>query len=244
MGLQAKSTVFAQDFRSISSTKEHTLGVLGETIDGRKYRYSLAGGATLAPGKVAVNADLVALHTNIAVGAAAAIGAKTVTVTLGATAMTESQYQDGYLTVNDATGEGINYLINNNPAADASASAVISLAEPVAVALVAATSEVTLKVNTYSGIVISAADQVDQAVGVPNVSITNAYYGWVQTHGECPVLADEAVSKGTQLEIGSSVPGAVEAVDEAAAVATTGVVGIASEALVDTEYRSVFLTLD
>jgi hypothetical protein len=239
MPLTAPRTVFEQDFRDISSTKQISLGAYGETRDGRGYRYVLAGGTTLDPGKVVINADLVSNHTNIVVAAAVAAGATKVTATLGATAATLDQYADGYLTVNDANGEGINYLISGHAAVASAGVITVNLVDPVKVALTTS-SEVTLKLNPWSGVVISIADQADQPVGVPNVSITNAYYGWVQTKGECAVLADEAVAKGLALTLGSSTVGSVEALDAAGEFQ----IGVASEALVDTEYRSAYLTID
>lgn len=240
MGLGTQSVVYAQDFRDISSTKQLSLGTKGVTRDGRIYRYALAGGVTLDPGKLCVNADLAANHTNIVVQTAAAIGATQVKATLGATAATLNQYADGYLTVNDATGEGINYLISGHAAAGSAGVITVNLAEPLKVALVASTSEVTLKANNWSGVVISIADQADQPVGVPNVTITAAYYGWLQTGGECAVLADEAVAKGLALTTGTGTVGAVEALDAAGEFQ----IGVASEALVDTEYRAAYLTID
>lgn len=228
-----------QDIRSTSATKNVEFGAVGVTSDGRVYRYAQAGATALDPGKLAVNADLVANHTNIAVAEAAAVGAKRVKVTLGATAATADQYQEGYLTVNDATGEGIQYKIASNPAIGSAQAGYIELDEPIRVALTTS-SEVTLKPNTYAGIVISATDQADQPVGVPNVTIPASNYGWVQTHGECAVLADEAVTKGLALTIGTGVAGAVEALDAAGEFQ----IGVASEALVDTEYRAAFLQMD
>jgi hypothetical protein len=228
-----------QDIRSISSTKQVELGAVGVTSDGRVFRYAKAGAVALDPGKLCVNADLVANHTNIVVAANVAVGDTKVTVTLGATAATADQYAEGYLTVNDAAGEGIQYKIASNGAAASAGVITVFLEEPIQVALTTS-SEVTLKPNTYAGIVISATDQADQPVGVPNVTITAAYFGWVQTRGECAVLADEAVTKGQTLTIGTGVAGAVEAAD----LIGEPTVGIASEALVDTEYRAAFLTLD
>jgi hypothetical protein len=239
MGLQRQRTVVAQDFRDISSTKQEMLGALSETADGRKYRYALAGAVALSPGKICVNADLVANHTDQNIAVSGVAGDTKVSLTLGATAAT-NQYQDGYLVINDATGEGINYLIAGHPAADSAGTLVVNLAEPLEAAVTATTTQYTLKANNYSGVVISIADQADQCVGVPNVAVTAAYYAWLQTHGECAVLADEAVTKGLALTIGSSTVGAVEALDAAG----EHQIGVASEALVDTEYRSAFLTID
>jgi hypothetical protein len=228
-----------QDARKLSSTRLHQIGSIAETADGRVYRYSRAAAVALDAGKLNINADLIANHTNCAVAAAVAVGATEVTATLGATAATLDQYRDGLLVVNDATGEGINYLINGNMAADSAGTIRVTLDEPIAVALTTS-SEVTLKYNTYDNVIISIADQADQPVGVNNIAVTASYYCWLQTRGECAVLADEAVTKGAILTIGSSTVGAVEAVDAVA----EPVVGVASEALVDTEYRSAFLMMD
>lgn len=239
MGLQATPTVFGQDFREISSTKNHRVGVKGETIDGRVYRYALAGGTTLAPGKLGVAATVDANVTNVTAAAAAAIGATSVTLDAGG-AITADTYADGYLTVNDATGEGISYLVDSHTGTSGAAELTVELADPIKVALVLDTSEVSLTQNPWSGVVISVADQADMPVGVPNVSITNAYYGWVQTRGVCSVLADEAITAGLAVTTGSSTVGAVEALDAAGEPQ----VGVALVAGVDTEYREVYLTID
>jgi hypothetical protein len=42
--------ISAQGVREISSTKNQRLGTKSETIDGRVYRYALAGAVTPSPG--------------------------------------------------------------------------------------------------------------------------------------------------------------------------------------------------
>lgn len=239
MGLQAQATVFGQNFRDISSTKENRIGVKGETVDGRVYRYGLAGGTTLAPGKLGVAATVDANATNKTVAASVAVGAKSVTLDAGG-AITADTYADGYLTVNDATGEGISYLVRSHTGTSGAAELTAQLDDVVRVALTVDVSEVSLTQNPWSGVVISVADQADMPVGVPNVSITNAYYGWIQTGGVASVLADEAITAGLAVTTGSSTVGAVEALDGAGEPQ----VGVALVAGVDTEYREVFLTID
>lgn len=231
-------TLTATDVRDITSTKQDQLGAIGVTEDGRVYRYGSAGASNLAAGKLAVNADLDTNVTNVAVAVAAAIGATSVSVTAGNTIVADA-YADGYLVVNDATGEGILYRVVGNSGRTGAGTITVSLAEPIQVALTTS-SEVTLKVNPWANLVISATDQADQAMGVPNVAVTAAYFGWFQTRGECAVLADEAVNRGLALTIGTGTAGAVEALDAAGEPQ----IGVASEALVDTEYRSAFLTID
>lgn len=231
-------TLVDSDLREVTSTKTQTLGSVGRTADGRVYRYAKAGASDLAPGKLAVNSDLNADVTNKTIAASAAIGAKSVVIDAGG-AIVADAYADGFLTINDATGEGITYAVSGNTGVSGAGEVTVSLKEPLKVAVTVDVSEATLKASPFSGLVISATDQADLPVGVPNVTITAGYFGWVQTQGECAVLADEAVTKGLALTTGTGVAGAVEAYDGVG----EHIIGIASEALVDTEYRSAFLTI-
>jgi hypothetical protein len=94
-----------QDARTVSSTKLHAnLGSVAETADGRVYRYALAGASNLAAGLCNNPVAKVTNHTNNAVATAAALGDRSVNITLaGATATTAGQYDDGYLVVNDSS---------------------------------------------------------------------------------------------------------------------------------------------
>lgn len=227
----------SQDARAISSTKQANIGTVGVTRDGRVYRYTRAGGTTLDPGKLTVAATVDSNVTNKAVTAASAIGSFQVSFTAGGT-VTADAYVDGTLNVNDATGEGITYLIAGHLT---TAAQVVTLSEPIVVALVSATSEVTMTKNPWADTVISVADQLDMPVGIPNVSITNTYYGWTQTRGVCAALADETLPIGSVVVAGSSTVGAVEERDTDE---TKADVGVAIVAGVDTEYREIFLTID
>jgi hypothetical protein len=232
--------IFDGDELKTSATALHPVGVRGITRDGRVYRYAKAGGSNLAPGKLAVAAAQAANHENIVVASNAAIGATSVTATLGATAATVNQYAGGWLVVNDATGEGIAYPISGHPAADASAALTVKLAKPIQVALVASTSEVSLVMNPWNGAVISVTDQLDMPVGIPNVTIAASEYGWIQTRGVCAALADETLAIGEMLTIGTGVAGAVEEIDAIG----EALVGNAIQAGVDTEYRAIYLQID
>jgi len=225
--------------RSISASKELPIGTLGQTPDGRCYRYAQAGAADLAPGKLAVAATVVANHQNMAVAAAAAVGATSVTVTLGATAATADYYADGFLTINDAAGEGISYRVKSHPAHAGSGSLVVELYDPIKVALTTS-SEASLDKNPWSAAVISVTDQADMPVGIPNVTITAAYYGWLQTKGVCSAFADESITAGLAVTTGTGVAGALEAIDGAG----EPLVGVALVAGVDDEYRAVSLMID
>jgi len=224
----------ASDIAEVTTDKLHTLGTEAVTVDGRKFRYAKAGAADLAAGKLAVAADAVATVVNVAATAVAKVGGREVKLTAGA-AVAANAYADGILQVNDANGEGHTYRIVGNTAGTA---IIVRLADALHTAL-ALTSEVSLYKNEFDSIVISAVDQADLAVGVANVVIPASNYGWVQTHGMAAVLADEAVTRGQTLTIGTGVAGAVEAAD----LIGEQTVGVAAQALVDTEYSPVFLTI-
>jgi hypothetical protein len=239
--LGALQSISDQDARSISSTKPSGtyIGQLAPSADGQRwYRLTLAGGTTLAPGKLTVNADVDSNVVNKTIAATAAIGTTQLTVDVSGTVVADA-YAGGFLTINDATGEGNSYLVRGNTGRTGAGEITVVLAEPLTVAVTVDVSEYTLKANDYSGAVISATDQADLPLGVPNVSITNAYYGWTQTGGPCSVLWDEAVAKGLALTIGTGVAGAVEALDAAGEPQ----IGIASMAGVDTEYQEARLSL-
>jgi len=227
-----------QDVHTTSAIPRAILGEKVQTADGRTYRYAKNAGTALDAGKLTVAATVVANHTNIAV-AIADVGTMQMTVTLGATAVAINEYSEGYVVINDSVGEGIMYKISSHPAAASGASLELTLEDPLRVALTAA-SEASLVKNTYDSVVISAVGQANLAVGVPNVAVPANEYCWIQTGGACAVLGDEAVAAGLSLTIGTGAAGAVEALDAVA----EQVVGVATDAVVDTEYRRVELRLD
>lgn len=230
-----------QDVRSTTSSRVSgiRLGEVGTTIDGRVFRYAQAGATDLDPGKLTVNADVDTDVVNKTVAATVAANATEVVLDAAGT-VTLDTYRDGYLTVNDATGEGISYRVTGNTATTGAAELTAYLQEPLKVGLTVDVSEVTLNQNPWDDIVISATDQADMPTGVPNVTIDDADYGWVQTGGVCSVLFDEAVAKGLALTIGTGVAGAVEALDAAGEFQ----IGVALMAGVDTEYQPAFLTMN
>jgi hypothetical protein len=235
----SRQSLVAINIREISSTKQHVLGTKYEDEHGRIWRYVRAGATDLAPGKLVVNGDADTDATNVTVARTYAAGATSIVVDFGG-AVTADYFADGTLSVSDATGEGVAVRVTGNTATSGAAEATVSLAEPLPVALTIDVSEVTLDRSPWDSVVVSATDQADMPVGVPNVTITAAYYGWLQTRGTCAVWADEAVAKGLSLTIGTGSAGAVEALDAAGEFQ----IGIAQIALTDTEYRQAFLTID
>jgi hypothetical protein len=222
-----------------SSTQQHILGFKYTDELGDIWRYIKNGAAELAPGKLVVNADSDADGTNVTVARTYAAGATSIVVD-AAGAVAADAFADGTLAVSDATGEGVLVHVAGNTATSGAGEMTVSLKDPIPVALTIDVSEVTLQKSPWDSVVISATDQADMPVGVPQVTIAANYFGWVKTRGSAAVLADEAVTKGLALTIGTGVAGAVEAQDGAG----EPVIGVAQMALVDTEYRQAFLTID
>jgi len=237
----ADAATFPVDIRSNSAVQECALGTKAVTQDGRTFRYVKAGGTALVVGKLYDGPANVGNHTNIAVASAAAAGATSVTVTLGATAATANQYAGGTLIVNDAAGEGQTFSIKSHPAADASASLVLTLEddEPIVTALTTS-SEVSLIPNQYNGVIIHAATETGIPAGVAVTAVTATYFGWIQTRGPVSLLSDASIS-----ELGSAV--AASATTAGSATVGTGAlapIGFQLTTGVSTEYNVVFLQLD
>lgn len=225
-----------------STDQRHSLGTMGFTNDGRTYRYVNAGGSDLDPGKLTIAVDITSDHEDIAVNTFG-IGDTTLTVTLGGTAITANEYDEGFVNIISSTGLGTMYSIKSHPISAGSEDIVITLNEPIVV-VAASGTKVTLVRNKYRDIIVSDGTLADLPVGVPNVIISSDAFGWVQTGGLCAVLNDgtTTVVAGKPVTIGDVTSGAVEDI----AAATENRVGIVPAGAVGatTEYVSINLTLD
>lgn len=231
----------AQDARKISSTKVHDLGTVAETADGRVYRYAQAGAVDLAAGKINNPVAKVTNHTINSVATAAAVGDRSVNITLaGATATTSGQYDDGYLVVIDSAGVGSAYRIEGTPVIAGSGTGRIQLSEGIATALTTS-SKVALQPNPWSGSIVAAASVSLLCNGTNNVLVTAAYYYWSQTAGVASILSDGVIAKNAEAINSDAVNGAVETRVDAT---VTRAVGVAVEATVDQKYYPVYLTLE
>lgn len=229
--------VAAAGLTSNTSTALHPLGSRVVTPDGRVFRYAKAGGTTLVPGTLLQSAAELTNHQNVA-PAAAAIGATSVTVTLGATAATANFYAGGYLIVTVTPGQGYQYLISSHPAADSGATLALTLADPIVVALTTS-SRCDLVANSYSGVVINPTTATSTPVGVAVTPITNAQFGWIQTGGIATILSDGGSTVGTNVSASNATAGAVEA-----AVTAQAAVGVAVTGVATTEYGAFKLQIE
>ena len=192
-----------------STDQKHQLGSKGMTSDGRTYRYAQAGAADCAAGFVQMATDVEANHEDRAVNTFA-VGDRNITVTIGATAITANMYEEGFVNITDDTGQGIMYKIAHCPTHAGTGDVVITLAEPIRVAAIAGTT-VTLIRNKYRDILPTDGTVTDLPVGVPNVTIAEDYYGWVQTGGYCSILVGAGdTTAGADITIDTTTAGGVE----------------------------------
>jgi hypothetical protein len=142
--------------------------------DGRVFRYGKAGAVALAVGKLCQAALPITLgqHSNMTTAAAAA-GVNVVNVTTVTTALTENQYAEGYMYVNDVDSEGSIYKVSGHPAQAAAGAINITLADPLWEALTA-NSQTSLLYNPYDNVLVAPATATAALVGDPVVLKTTA----------------------------------------------------------------------
>lgn len=245
MPLGARIQLVDQDIRSTSTSKGgELLGQVASTPDGRLYAYGFnnTGSSTaLAPGKLCSGAVVTANHVN-RTGTTQSAGDQSVTFAVGATAVTADQYAGGYLVVNAGTGAGQALLIKGNTKAASSGSPTVFLADAIITATAVADSKFSLVPNLYSAALLfaSASATALVAAGVPNVSIPDQSYGWLQIAGVASVLANGTPAVGSSVIPSATTDGAVD-VDGASSVQPK--VGVMTQTAVSTEYRPCFLTI-
>lgn len=238
--LRTNLSISPQELFTSSSTQGTDIGALATTGDGRYFRYVLAGGTTLVPGKLQQSPAQDATNYNPSGGlavAAAAIGATQVTLT-GTLTIAANALAGAIMSVAVTPGQGYSYRVKSNTAVTAAANCVVTLEDPIIIALTTS-SKVTFAVNPYNGVIVNPATATGMPVGVAVFAVPNGQYGWVQTHGTVSCLTDAGTAVGLGLSPSAAVAGAVKT-----AAATLCVVGYALNTCVDTEYDDIFLTID
>lgn len=190
------------------STQRYPVGTQMVMQDGRKFRYAKAGASTLVVGDLQQAPANITNHLGLT-PTAAAVGDRSLTVTLGATAATKDQYADGYAVVLTAAGGMM--PIASNPAIGSAQAGTLVLKSGVKVAIPATASTIDLVANPFRGVIQHPTTQTGIAVGVAVSAITAAHFGWVQTSGPAAVLTDGTVVLGDSVMPSNGTAGAVEA---------------------------------
>lgn len=215
------------------------LGAKAYTGDGREYRFVLAGGTALVPGKLQQSAAETTGWENLGV-AVAAIGATQITTTSTVTVLA-NQWAGGYVNVEVTSGQGYSYKIKGNPAAT-SAVVTIQLEDPIQIALNASTTKIDVIANPYSGVIVNPSSATGAVVGSAVFPIVAAQYGWIQVAGVANILADGTLTVGNAVVASNATAGAVENAVNGSTEAQA-YVGTALTAVSTTEYGSILLNL-
>jgi hypothetical protein len=239
-GLGASFTPVASG--GVTPGGKHSLGTRAVDQFGGVYRYALAGVAPLVAGNWLQGPAQVALHQNLAPTAAVDVGALSLTVTLGATAASANQYAQGWIIISGGPGIGSRYQVASHPAALASGTLLLTLNQPIDVALVAATSKVDLVANPYNGVI---QNPITTLTGVPVGVATSATpagaFDWIQTRGVGAALIAGTPGVGLAIVVPGTAAGAA-VVDSAAAA--TQIVGTMMVTGVDGRCQAVLIKLE
>lgn len=234
-------TVAGQAILAESATAVHNLGSYMETADGRGFRYAKVGAVATVPGKVYQGPALDATNMQPSGGltpAAAAIGATEITISTSTT-LAANFLAGGYMSVVVTPGQGYTYRIKGNTVTAGAAGLVVTLEDPLLVALTTS-SRVIFTKHPYDGVVIEPGTPTARIAGVPQAIITAAYFGWVQTKGACAVLFTGTGAAGKV--VGSLTGGTSGSM--APAIAATNIGGEHMATGITGEYSMIYLRID
>ncbi len=240
--LKANLLVTPQELFTASTTQGTDLGAFATSGDGRGYRYFLNGAVTAVPGKVYQGPAQDATNQTPAGGlgvAAAAIGSTIVTLTDSLT-LALNLLAGGFMSVAVTPGQGYLYKIKGNTAVSSATGCVVTLEDPIQVALTTA-SKVLVNLSPYNGAVVAPGTVTGTIIGVPIFAVPNAQYGWVQTHGPASVLVTGTFASAG-LAVGMLVGGTIGSL--APAIAGTNVLGFTMTIAATGQYALVNLEID
>jgi len=181
-----------------SSSQQHPLGTRGYTRDGRVFRYAQAGAALTvgrlcqcrAPSSWSDDMVFKQAYTSgttqvVVLVACASTGAKS-------SDGTTDYYKEGFLFVNDGSGEGMYVPIKYQGgwSTDSTANHYSTVHFQDGAELTTAVSSGTecgFVLNPYKKVAMHPKTQTSIPIGVTPRAVTNAYYFWLQTWGPAAV---------------------------------------------------------
>lgn len=240
--LATSPAIAGPDLFSNSAVQLQSLGVYAESADGRGFRYAKVGAVDTVPGKVYQGSAQDTTNQNpsggLGVSAAVAVGDTQITISTSIT-LAADLLAGGYLSVNVTPGLGQLYRIKGNTAVSAAAGCVITLEDPIRVALTTS-SKVIVKKHPYDSIVVTPATETTNNVGVAHTIVSASNFGWVQTHGPASVLFTGTGAVGKA--VGTLAGGTIGSM--APAIAATPILGWHMGTGITGEYALIFLTIN
>ncbi len=222
------------------------LGTRWSLSDGREViLVSTAATTNVTAGVLYQDPAIVSNHQNLTVTAVQAYSANgntpaTVTVTLGATALTANQYQGGYLLVNSSVGIGQTLRIAENPAAVSSGTVVVITLEDGPNVALTTSSTVCLLPPHGGNVITMPTSATNVPVGVGLYSIPISSYGYLVCQGPTAALSDvSAPAAGVPVVASTVTAGTI-----ATATSTSFTpVGTSIQAQTSAQARGVYVSL-
>jgi hypothetical protein len=203
--LTGPTMLLSSETQSSSAVKEHSLGQLGMTSDGRKYRYCRAGAAVLVTGDSYSTAAQDAQFEAMALASNAAIGATEISFVLGTTTVAAHDFDEGFLMVASGTGIGQSSRILSHTTGTSGQTITAVIEDPLVVGLTTAgSSTITIVKNPYDDVVIQAVTPTGPCIGIASYPIPATEYGWLQTGGPAACLFDASVCAADTLGVAGS----------------------------------------
>ena len=208
----------------------------------REFRYAKMGATVGVAGNLYQSVVPLAGRIDEAIGTPA-VGDTTIDFTPNTVTtddMAADEFADGYLWINDETGEGEMYRIKSHPAITGGVSGVITLYDPIRVAPAAAATA-TIVHNRWRNVIIHPSPPTALLAGWTVKAVTANYYCWLQTRGPVAALTQGTLIIGDLCAPSATVNGAVM---PSAALETDGpIVGQVMAVNADTEYAGVWASL-
>lgn len=235
------------DEKVSGTTKIHPYGTRLVLPDGRIFKYGqMSSAAAIGAGQICQTAATVAGHDmDLVITAAAAVGDKSIALTLGAGDADEDLYAEGYIGINDGAGEGHVYKISGHNAIAGSASGTINLVDGDSIAEAITTASLAaLHKSPYKDVIIYPTTTTGFCVGVAASEIAASSYGWFQTWGLAKVLCDVAFVPGNHIRVSDGTAGSAEPLDRDGTHENDEEIGVAALiAPVSTDYGFVQLKI-
>lgn len=230
MPLTSSPILYGVDVFDTRTVQDLQLGAQAVDNIGRRYRYVQAGAVALVKGNLLQSPARSTDFTDMAVQSAAAVDARSVEVTLGATATTANMFDEGTLVVSVTPGIGQNFTIFGHDVTSGAGVCTFNLNEPILTALTTS-SKVTVTKNPYDGVIVSPTTRTGITVGVAITAIPVNGYGWIGVQGQFGVLSDVTVAAvGEGLSPSTTTAGCVtKAVTLLERIGTAGILGVSAE---------------
>jgi len=241
MSLTGAVQITSTDIYSNDDVRKHAVGALGIDKRGDLYRYAYLA-ADVSAGYLLVSKGRQANHQNLAASATASVGDTSVSLTVGATALTADEYAGGYLASSDNSPEGEWYRIISHPASAGSEAVAFKLERKLLTAVTTASEFALVRNPWHSPAVSQLIAERAAGVTVVDVDVSERPYTWLKTKGVAPVLIDTAgITVGYVATISDQVNGAVGVFSDIDAEVP---VGQAMQTGTAGEFNPVWLSID